>query len=163
MKQKATPYLLRNVSLFQGLSPSELEAIRSRLKERSYSKGEILRFSGDLCQQIFIVVSGRVKIYRTASSGREQILEILDAGGTCACNPASSVWHCSATAEALTPCTVFFLPREDYVQMVTSSSKLTHALNRLFAERICRFSSLIEEVSLKDAKKKLIKFLLYII
>ena len=44
--------------------------------------------------------------------------------------------------------------------LVQTNSKLSHSLNRLFAERLCRFSNLIEEVSLNDVRKRLIKFLL---
>ena len=44
--------------------------------------------------------------------------------------------------------------------LVQTNSKLTHALNKLFAQKLLRFSTLIEEVSLNDAKKRLVKFLL---
>ncbi|MBI4387890.1 MAG: Crp/Fnr family transcriptional regulator [Candidatus Omnitrophica bacterium] len=101
-----------------------------------------------------------MKLYRTASSGREQILETLGPGDTCACNPGSLTWSCSTTAEAVTACTVWFLSRNDYMRIVATNSKVTTALNRLFAKRLQCFSSLIEEVSLKDSKQRLIKFLL---
>lgn len=101
-----------------------------------------------------------MKLYRTASSGREQILETLGPGDTCACNPGAPVWHCGTTAEAAQESKVWFLSRSDYVRLVQSNSKMIQALNRLFAERLKTFSSLIEEVSLKDAKKRLVKFLL---
>jgi CRP-like cAMP-binding protein len=61
---------------------------------------------------------------------------------------------------ALTPCSAWFLSRENYVKLVQTNAKLSQALNRLFAERLQCFSALIEEVSLKDSKKRLIKFLL---
>ena len=64
------------------------------------------------------------------------------------------------TAEALTPCTVWFLSRDDYVKMVQTSPQLTHTLNKIFADRLQCFTTLIEEVSLKDVKKRLVKFLL---
>lgn len=115
---------------------------------------------GECCERVFIVRSGRVKLYRTASSGREQTLETLEAGDTCACNPGSLKWDCQSSAQALTPCTVWFLSRNDYVRMVQTNSKLSHALNQLFAERLANYSALIEEISLKDVKKRLIKFLL---
>ena len=101
-----------------------------------------------------------MKLYRIASSGREQTLETLNPGDTCACNPGSPNWSCSTTAEALTPCAAWFLSRSDYVRMVQANSKLSHTLNKLFAERLRNFSTLIEEVSLKDVHKRLIKFLL---
>lgn len=64
------------------------------------------------------------------------------------------------TAEALSPTKVWFLSRTDYIRMVQTNGKFAHTLNRLFAERLRTFSGLIEEVSLKDVKKRLVKFLL---
>lgn len=148
------------IPLFQGLSKTELDALKPCLREKSYGKGEVLFREGESCERIFVVQSGRVTLYRTASSGREQILETLGPGDTCACNPGSSVWQCLTTAEAVTPCTVWFLSRENYVKMVQTNSKVSQTLNRLFANRLRSFSCLIEEVSLKDVKKRLVKFLL---
>lgn len=151
---------LKNTTLFQGLSESELTEVRACLKEKTFNKGDLLFLEGNRCERIFVVRSGRVKLYRTSSSGREQILETLEPGDTCACNPGSSAWTCSTTAEAVTPCTVWFLSREHYVRLVQNNSKISRTLNQLFADRLQCFSSLIEEVSLKDTKKRLIKFLL---
>lgn len=154
------PLTLKEAPLFQGLSETELTLVKTCLREKSFAKGEILFSEGKTCERVFIVQSGRVKLYRTASSGREQILETLGPGDTCACNPGSSNWSCMSTAQALTPSTVWYLSRNDYLRMVQSNSKLSHTLNRIFAERLKSFSCLIEEVSLKDVKKRLVKFLL---
>ena len=154
------PLTPEKVPLFTDLSETELKAIQSCLHEKSFDKGEILFHEGKSCERVFIVQSGRVKIFRTASSGREQTLETLGPGDTCACNPGSFQWSCATSAEALTSCTVWFLSRDDYVRMVQSNSKMSRTLNQLFAERLKNFSCLIEEVSLKDVKKRLIKFIL---
>ena len=151
---------IKDIPFFQGLSETEFEAVRLCLKERSFDKGELLFIEGNICERVFFVRSGRVKLTRTASSGREQILEVLDPGESCACNPGSSSWHCASTAVAATACSVWFLSRENYVKLVQTNAKLSQALNRLFAERLQCFSALIEEVSLKDSKKRLVKFLL---
>ncbi len=154
------PIAVKDIPLFQSLSSKEIDSIKTCLKEKSYEKGEILFSEGEMCQRIFIVREGRVKLYRISSSGREQVLETLNAGDTCACNPGSTVWSCSSTAEAVTRCTVWYLSRDAYVNMVQKNPTFAQTLNRLFAERLRCFSSLIEEVSLKDVKKRLVKFLL---
>lgn len=154
------PLTLQEVPLFQGLTDTELASVKACLREKSFDKGEILFSEGKACERIFIVQSGRVKLYRTASSGREQILESLGPGDTCACNPGSLTWSCMSTAEAVSPCTVWYLSRDDYLRMVQANSKLSQTLNRIFAERLKSFSCLIEEVSLKDVKKRLVRFLL---
>lgn len=151
---------LKDAPLFQGLTAHELTSIATCLREKSFEKGEIIFSEGAMCERIFVVRKGRVKVYRMASSGREQILETLGPGDTCACNPGSLTWSCLATAEAMNSTEVWFLSRDDYVKMVQNNSKLAHTLNRLFAERLRCFGSLIEEVSLKDVKKRLVKFLL---
>ncbi len=154
------PFTIKDIPFFQGLSENELEAVKQCLREKSFEKGESLFLEGSVCERVFFVKSGRVKLTRTASSGREQILETLGPGDTCACNPGSTAWHCASTAVALTYCSAWFLSRENYVRLVQTNAKLSQALNRLFAERLQCFSALIEEVSLKDSKKRLIKFLL---
>lgn len=151
---------VEDLALFKGFTQAELAQIRSCLLEKKFAKGEALFLEGNECQNIFFVRSGRVKMYRTASSGREQILESLGPGDTCACNPGSQQWSCLATAEAVTPCTVWYLSRREYARMVESNSKLAHTLNLLFAEKLKRFSCLIEDVSLHDVRKRLVKFLL---
>jgi len=150
----------KQVGLFQDLAPDELNNVKTLLKEKSFQKGEILFFEGKQCERIFFVRSGRVKIFRTSSSGREQILEILNPGDTCSCHPGQGAWSCSATAEALTPCIVWFFSRDNYAQLIRTNTKLMQSLNKIFARRICHFSSLIEQVSLNDVKKRLVKFML---
>lgn len=146
--------------MFQALSEADKESVKQCLREKSFNKGEILFPEGAPCERIFIVLSGRVKVFRMTSAGREQILEMLGPGDTCACNPGSGEWFCSATAQAVTPSKVWYLPRERYMKLVQENSELSHTLNRIFAEKLRCFSSLIEEVSLKDAKKRIVKFLL---
>lgn len=151
---------VRDILFFQGLSEKELAAVNDCLREKSFKKGESLFLEGNICERVFFVKTGRVKLYRMGESGREQILETLEPGDTCACNPGNAQWRCSSSAEALTPATVWFLSRDHYVNLVKTNAALARSLNRLFAERLQCFSALIEEVSLKDSKKRLIKFLL---
>lgn len=151
---------ISDIPLFKDLTTEELGHVKECLKEKTFQKGEILFTEGGSCERVFFVKSGKVKIFRMSEAGREQVLETLDEGDTCACNPGVLKWHCSSSAEALTSATVWFLARENYVKLVQSNNKVARTLNKLFAERLQCFSSLIEEVSLKDSKKRLVKFLL---
>ena len=160
MEKTAVSLKIKDVPLFHGLSKSEIEWIQSCLREKAFEKGETLFFEGNSCDRIFILQSGLVKLYRTSSSGREQVLETLRPGDTCACNPGACEWHCTTTAEAMAPTKVWYLSRQDYVRMVNSNFKISQTLNQLFADRLRTFSTLIEEISLKDVKKRLVKFLL---
>lgn len=154
------PIEIKDIPFFHDLSPAHLAAVRNCLVEKSFEKGSVIHSEGGDCTRLFFVKSGRVKMSRTSSTGKEQIFEMLGPGDTCACNPGDQSWLCGSTAEAVAPATVWFLSRENYVKMVRENSTLMHALNALFAKRIQCFGNIIEEVALKDTKKRLIKFLL---
>ena len=160
MASKTEHVCAHTIPLFQDLSPRDLGKVKNYLREKDYEKGEMIFFEGDPCQQIFIIQSGRVKIFRTSSAGKEQILEVLEKGDTCACNPGVPVWNCFASAQAVTPCRLWIFPRRNYDELIKSNHKLTSKLNQIFADRVCRLCSLVEEVSLKDPDKRIVKFLL---
>ena len=154
------PLSVRDILFFKGLSEAELKAVQECLRERAFGKGDTLFTEGDSCERIFFVRAGRVKLVRNSTAGREQTLETLGPGDTCACNPGSSKWHCASSAIALESGAAWFLSRDNYVRLLQTNGKLARSLNRLFAERLQCFSRLIEEVALKDSKKRLVRFLL---
>ncbi|MDP2654414.1 MAG: Crp/Fnr family transcriptional regulator [Candidatus Omnitrophota bacterium] len=160
MAEHSASIPIADIPLFRGLSPQDLRAIQSCLIEKRLTKGQFLYTEGDGCQRILIVRSGRIKIFKMSAEGREQILEVLNAGDTCACNPGKQNWCCSSSAQALTDCVVWYLPREQYVRLVQDNSRLSRALIQLLAERLFRFGSLIEQVSLNDTQKRLARFIL---
>lgn len=151
---------LKSAPLFQDLSLKDLNAVKKILKEAVFKKGEIIFLEGMACEQVMIVRSGCIKIFRLSSAGREQILEVLEPGDTCACHPAESSWACSSSAQAVTDSEVWLLSRFHYVKMVKNNFRMAQALNRIFSQRLSRFSSLIEIIAMDDPKKRLIKFIL---
>jgi len=154
------PVLLEEVPFFRELSDKDLSSIKKRLTEKSFAKGEALFTEGNACEGTLFVKSGWIKMYRTSASGTVQSLEVLGPGETCTCNPGAYNWTCALTAQALTPCTVWFLAKEDYVRLIQSNPKLSQLLNRIFAERLQRASSTIAELSSEDSKKRLAHLLL---
>lgn len=151
---------VKDIPFFHDLGEAELKLLSACLIEKSFKKGDMIHNEGSGCTVLFFIKSGRVKVYRTSSEGRDQIYEILGPGDTCACNPGEISWHCGSNAEAVSDSVVWFLPREKYVRLIQDSSQLTHSLNTLLAKRLQCFSNIIEEVSLKDSRKRLVKYLL---
>jgi len=151
---------INDIPLFKELSPKELSSLKGFLREENFKKGMILFEQAQDCERIVIVKSGRIKLFRLSSSGQEQILEVLLPGDTCACNPGNMTWSCSASAQALSDCVVWTLTRRRYAEMVKNNSHLMQTLTDIFAKRLCKFCSLIEQVSLESPRRRVVKFLL---
>lgn len=154
------PHSVKDIPLFRGLSTEELETLAQCLKEKSFAKGETLFLEGAGCDRIFFVQTGRVKVYRVGASGKEQTLQTLGPGDTCACNPGSTEWTCSSTAVAATDSVVWYLSKEKYVRLVQANDRVARTLNRILADRLQCLGALVEDIALKTSDKRLVKFLL---
>ena len=71
-------------SLFSGLSERELGYLLDRVVPRSYSSGEIVFSEGEPCAGLYVVESGSIRIFKSSSGGREQVLSIEGPGGSVA-------------------------------------------------------------------------------
>lgn len=155
-----TLFDLADISLFKDLSAAQQRMIRPYLRERRYLKGESIFLNGKPCDHIFIIRSGRAKVSRTSVSGKEQILEVLNPGDTCACHAGVSSRCCSSSAQALTDCVILTFPREKYTALVRNDAKAAFCLSEIFAQKLRKLSARLEGVALDDPKRRLAKFIL---
>ena len=72
--------LLRKLPFFRRVSP----ALRARVAEvarlKSYERGQLIFAEGDPSDAFIIIVSGRVKVFKSTPAGKEIILEIFGDG-----------------------------------------------------------------------------------
>ncbi len=69
-----------HVSLFTGLSERVLAAIDGVTTSRSFSKNSIIINEGDLSSSMYLLVSGKVKVYLSDEEGKEFVLSTLGPG-----------------------------------------------------------------------------------
>jgi CRP/FNR family transcriptional regulator, cyclic AMP receptor protein len=71
---------LRNVRLFEDLTPDELDRVLEIMPVRSYRKGEFVFFTGDDADSLFVLQVGTVKVSYVTLNGDEKILNIFQPG-----------------------------------------------------------------------------------
>ena len=74
------PADLKSIPLFEGLPEAELRALAERTVTRSYPKQAIIVTEGDESDSLYLILSGRVKVYLADEHGKELILAIKGAG-----------------------------------------------------------------------------------
>ena len=74
------PADLKSIPLFQGVQESDLRALAERAVTRSYAKQAIIVSEGDESDSLYMIMSGRVKIYLSDETGKELILAIKGPG-----------------------------------------------------------------------------------
>ena len=68
------------VPIFNHLDSNQMKEIHTLTHSTSFKKGENLYQPGSQSDTLYIVSSGRVRIYRLSESGKEQLLRILNPG-----------------------------------------------------------------------------------
>jgi CRP/FNR family cyclic AMP-dependent transcriptional regulator len=71
---------LTKIPLFAALSADQLRALAERTVPRSFPKNAIVVSVGDLSDSLYLILSGRVKVYLGDESGKELILDIKGPG-----------------------------------------------------------------------------------
>jgi CRP/FNR family cyclic AMP-dependent transcriptional regulator len=74
------PADLKAIPLFEGLPEAELRALAERTVTRSYPKQAIIVTEGDESDSLYMILSGRVKVYLADEHGKELILAIKGPG-----------------------------------------------------------------------------------
>ena len=78
----AIPDALKRSHLFSELSEEQLERVRRHSHIIDMVEGESLFFQGDSAVSFYLIVSGRIKLYRVSADGKEKVVEIMEDGAT---------------------------------------------------------------------------------
>ena len=102
---------LQQIPLFAGLPAAELDALAGALNRRHCARGELILHQGDPGDSLYIVVSGRVRIYTLSPEGHELSVWLCDEGDFFGEMALLSDEPRSANAEAMVPTEVLVLSR----------------------------------------------------
>jgi CRP/FNR family cyclic AMP-dependent transcriptional regulator len=74
------PADLKSIPLFEGVPDADLRALADRTVARNYPKQAIIVNEGDESDSLYLILSGRVKVYLADEHGKELILAIKGPG-----------------------------------------------------------------------------------
>jgi len=71
---------LKNIALFSGLSETDMAAVSSLAVTRSFPKNTLVICEGDSSDSLYVVLSGKVKVFLSDEEGKEVTLNLQGAG-----------------------------------------------------------------------------------
>ena len=150
------------IPLFNGLPEDQLEAIRKIAIEKQINKGEIVVTEGDDGKGFFVILEGRVKVFKVSAEGKEQILHIFGPGQPFGEVPVFAGQRFPANAQAIDNTKILFFPRVAIVGLITTNPSL--ALNMLaeMSKKLRLFAVQIENLSLKEMPARLASYLIHL-
>jgi CRP/FNR family transcriptional regulator len=147
--------LLRQIPILAEVDQPALERLAQRCVLRNVGAGHVLFTTGELCRGLYIVVQGRVRIYRMNSDGKEQVLHVEGPGSPVAELPLFDGGAYPASAITLEPSRLGFVPREDFEALYRSSPDVAQAIIRGLGKRLRHLVHVIDTLAFRDVAARL--------
>jgi CRP-like cAMP-binding protein len=160
MPSQSKADLLARIPLFADLNPAERELLAARAIEKRYSPGQLLFSEGEPCSGMFLVMRGRVKIFKTSGSGREIMLTIEEAPSTVAEVPLFDGGPYPASVSAVEEVVAWLIRKEDFRQVCLQNPELSLKLMAVVGRRLRRLVGLVENVTFGTVRQRLAQALL---
>ena len=153
--------IIKQSQLFAKMDDASLDEIRQAASVKKTAKGEIIFYDGDPAHAFFIVGSGKVKVFKLSSEGKEQILMIASPGDSFAEAAMFSGGEYPACAEALDNGELVIFNRERFIAILNRNPSLSLSLIARLSELLRKLTRLVEELSLTDVTTRLAHFLVH--
>jgi CRP/FNR family transcriptional regulator, cyclic AMP receptor protein len=151
---------LKAVNYFSGLEAGELESIKKYMTEKTADKGELFLLEGEWSDYLYFLIGGLVKVYKTSTNGKEQILHIAPPGESLNDVSTFDGGPNQASMLALTPVHLYGVRKEDLLTILRNHPRIYLNILKALAYRIRRDSNLVGELSSNQALSRLAKLLL---
>ncbi|HPL62540.1 MAG TPA: Crp/Fnr family transcriptional regulator [Syntrophales bacterium] len=151
-----------SIPLFQSLNEEQRRALDSISARRSFKKGQKIFLEGEKAAGFYIVLSGRVKVFKSSAGGREQILRFFEPGDSFGEVPMFTGGGFPASAESCSETSVLFLSREGFVALIRDNPSLAMNMLAVLSKRLHQLSAVIEDLSLREIPGRLAAHLLFL-
>jgi len=146
--------------LLRALAHGDLEALGGAMFQRTYPAGQIVLLEGAASSVLYVVQSGRVKLFKTSPRGREQVLRLLRPGEMFNEVAVFDEGPNPASAQAIEDCRLFLLRRRDLLRFMAERPGIALAVTRSFAGRLREALELVEDLAFRGVSSRLAKVLL---
>lgn len=148
------------VPIFSDLPSETLDQIEKIGTRKSYKKNDVILMEEDSGTALFVIVTGKVKVARSSSDGREVILTILSDSDFFGEMAILDGLTRSATVTSIEETELFLLQRNDFMNLLHEHPEISVALLQELTKRLRSADMKIKALSLKDAEGKVATVLL---
>lgn len=152
--------MLQSIPLFCSLSGADLTAISLRIVKRFFAKNSILVHEGDSSDSLFIIESGKVKVYVGDEDGREITLSVHGPGeyfGEIALLDESPR---SASVMTLEDSKLYMISKADFDDCIAKNPEIAAHLVKGLAGRIRALTQNVKSLALMDVYGRVARTLL---
>lgn len=143
------------VPIFAALSREERLEIAEIASSRSLEKGEMIYRAGDEGGTLFVLYTGRAKLFRLSAAGKEQVLRIVGPGEFIGELSLFSSLPLTDYAQALEAATMCVLQGERLKGLMTKYPSIAFKVMDELSRRLEKAESRIKDITLNPVNKRI--------
>lgn len=148
------------VPIFSALSPEEMMEIAAITHDKRFEKGELVYFAGKEGKKLYVLHTGRVKISRIGPTGKTQVIRVIGPGEFMGELSILSQAALTDYAEALEPCTACMIEGVRLKELMKKYPSIALKVMEELSARLEKAETLIEDINLRSAERRLAQALL---
>ena len=152
--------VLNQNPFFAPVASEDLIRLLRRARLKQYAVGAAVFHEGEPSEGLFWLQAGTLKAVKYSTTGREQILHLVQAGQTFNEIGAFSTLPNPATIVALTEAEIWHVPGIDIQALVAANPAFAQSVINLLAQRLRHTVTLIEDLSLRPVLNRLARLIL---
>lgn len=163
MGTKEKKFCISKVPIFNHLETDEMLEILKKSSQMTFEKGEIIYSEGDPLEYLYIVHTGRVKIYQLFESGKEQLLRILESGEFMGELALFTEKVLDSFAEALEKTEICAIHRNDIQELMKTHPTIPLKILSEFSMRLEETEFLVSQLSYRDVETRTASYLVKLV
>lgn len=151
---------LRKVPLFAELGDEALVTLANDFRLKTYDKNQIIFHQGDHSREFYVVMEGKVRVFRISPSGGETSINIFSTYDIIGEFATIDNQPRSATAKAIRRCALLEMTQDKFLQRMREMPDLAIGMTKLLASKVRWTAAYAETVAQYDAAGRLLHILL---
>lgn len=152
--------LLQTLPYFKGLPDEQLHWLTAQCHHYTFATNENVFLTGEASTGMWLVESGRTKVFAINPDGEEHILRLFGPGDTFNDIPAFDGGPNAANASALITTSLWLIPSAALLHLLTTNNDMALRVVKMMARQVRVLVGQVENLALYSVTVRLARFLL---
>jgi CRP/FNR family transcriptional regulator len=126
---------ISRIPFFSNLTKNELKRIASYFHECRFARNRYLFMEGEPAERFYVIKYGRVKLLKTATSGKEMVLDVMVPGQICGGNALFGDTHRNS-AQAVEPTLAYGMSGKSYKDLLSANPKIAQGIIKYLGAKL---------------------------
>jgi CRP-like cAMP-binding protein len=145
--QRPTASNLAQIPLFKRVTPADRERLIPLSWIREYARGEMVFQEGDASDMFYVVLTGRIKVFKHGPDGHDIILEMFGPGGPLGAVATYESRPYPASAAPVEPSSCLLIPRDAFFDLLERHPTFVRGLLGSLSLRLVELTTRLAELT----------------